>query len=180
MMGSMQPFNFVPAFEEERFVFGAQRPGFDSRAVGPETVMEWVSFMKGQGIERVCCLLPDNQLVYYTEDLLKTYDREFGRDNVLWAPVPDFHLCDIGLLKEKIFPFFDESVAREEPVVLHCSKGTGRTGHILAAWLVYKHHLTVDEALESVIDMGRNPYAAVQHGIATEDDLRWLLLQCED
>ncbi len=175
----MEQFNFGPAFEEEKFVFGSERPGFNSRSVSQDSVMEWVSFMKEHGIKRVCCLLPDNQLVFYSEDLLDTYYREFGRDNVCWAPIEDFHLSSIALLKEKIFPFFEESVAKGEPVVVHCSKGTGRTGHVLAAWLVYKHKLTVDEALETVINMGRNPYAAVQHETATEDDLRWLLLECE-
>lgn len=175
----MNRFNFVPAFENERFVFGSERPGFESKCVAINIVEEWVSFMKEKSIKRVCCLLPTNQLDYYEEDLLNVYYQEFGQVNVLWAPIEDFHLCDIALLREKILPFLEESETRAEPVVVHCSKGTGRTGHVLAAWLVHKYGLSVDEALTAVINMGRNPYAAVQHGTATEDDLRWLLTQCQ-
>lgn len=130
--------------------------------------------MKNQGINRVCCLLPQNQLRYY-KDLLTVYRREFGQDNTCWAPIKDFHLCDATTLTDKILPFLKESDTKGEPVVVHCSGGSGRTGHVLAAWLVYGRGFSRKKALSAVREMGRNPLEAVQCGNATMEELCMLL-----
>jgi len=181
----MTNFNFGPAFENEQIVFGAQRPGhddYDPKHVGINSIKEWISFMKdNKGIKRICCLLTQKQLDYYLEDLLSIYYREFGQHNVLNAPIEDYHLCDAALLKERIIPFLENSDICGEHVVVHCSGGSGRTGHVLASWLVHKHGLSVDQALSAVENMGRNPREAVQHRPpnATMDQLRNLLLGCQ-
>jgi len=64
-------YNFGPANEGERIVFGSERPGFDFHSVGAQEVSRWISFMKQNGILRVCCLLPRQQLDYYEVDLLE-------------------------------------------------------------------------------------------------------------
>lgn len=61
--------------------------------------------------------------------------------------------------------------------VVHCSAGSGRTGHVLAAWLVYRHGLTENEALRAVThvaDVQRNPFEAVDRE-ATHEALYALL-----
>lgn len=60
----MSGFRLGAASKDERIVFGAQRPGYCSHDVDLSEVLEWISFMKGQGIRRVCCLLPEGQLRY--------------------------------------------------------------------------------------------------------------------
>jgi hypothetical protein len=56
----MNRFNFSPASVKEEFVYGAQRPGYQSRSSIPDTeVGQWIAFMRQQGIARVCCLLED-------------------------------------------------------------------------------------------------------------------------
>jgi hypothetical protein len=78
-----------------------------------------------------------------------------------------------GLLR-----FVDAFVHSEQRVLVHCSGGLGRTGHVLAAWLVYGRGLGADEAIDAVVTTGRRPGEAIDAGNARTDDLRDLLRQC--
>lgn len=147
-------YRFAAAWENETIVFGAAKPGHSNTQVS-----DWVEFMKRSGIKRVCCLLPHNQLVPYS-DLLGTYQQEFGIDCVCWAPIEDFHLSDLETLTQKILPFLAQAEQLGEKVVVHCSGGIGRTGHVLAAWLVSGRGLSNSAAIAAVRRTGRNPYEA--------------------
>jgi len=171
-------FKFKSASANDSIVFGAERPGYPSRSVNNESVREWISFMKASNIKRICCLLEQEQLAYYRDNLLPTYRKEFGDSNVCWAPVADYQLADISTLKQKILPFLAESDTKQERVVVHCSGGSGRTGHVLAAWLVHGRGFEVEDALSEVINGGRQPGEAVYCGCATESQLYNLLNKC--
>lgn len=176
----MEKFNFAPAFEGEKIVFGTQRPGYPSTSVSLSEIQKWISYMKAQKIERVCCLLPRKQLKYYEVDLLEIYRKEFGENNVCHVPVKDYHLCRLNELKEKILPFLKDSDMKGKRVVVHCSGGIGRTGLVLAAWLVFKYKFSVENAIESVKNTGRNPYEAVECGNATIEEVHELLQSCQE
>ena len=169
----MTNFGFGSACENEQIVFGAQRPGYD-----PASVKNWISYMKAQGIKRVCCLLSEEELRDYQENLLSTYWSEFGQDNVISAPVEDVHLISPVLLKH-VLGFLKESHERKKPVVVHCAGGLGRTGHVLSAWLVSRGGFPVAEALSTVKSTGREPYQAVIYSNATEKELHDLLQSCQ-
>jgi protein-tyrosine phosphatase len=132
-------------------------------------------FHERAGIKRVCCLLSTSQLRYYADDLLATYQVAFGKSNVYWAEIEDFHLCEARRLTEEILPFLKASDVMQAPVVVHCSGGSGRTGHILAAWLASSRNFSIEYAMKTVRAMGRNPYEAVECGNATMEDLEVLL-----
>jgi protein-tyrosine phosphatase len=171
----MSKFRLAPAAQEELLVFGSQGPAYSVLRIG-----EWIAYMKAQGIRRVCCLLHNEQLASYKEDLLAAYGKEFGSENVCWAPIADYHLCDIGLLKERILPFLKEADNKDEPVVVHCQGGRGRAGHVLAAWLVYGRGFSAEEAVTAVKSLGRNPHEAADWGNAKPADLYILLEACQD
>jgi protein-tyrosine phosphatase len=78
-------------------------------------------------------------------------------------------------LREDILPFLAEARESEEKVVVHCLAGIGRTGQILAAWLVYNRDYGPDRAIETVREMGRDPADAVAAGNADESELYDLL-----
>jgi protein-tyrosine phosphatase len=152
-------YNFGPAMPGERIVYGASRPGYGRLAVPPRQLDAWIDFMASQGIGRICCLLSDQQMAFY-EDLLGVYAARFGDGRVCWAPIPDFHLVDVATLCDTILPFLAAANVADEPVVVHCSAGSGRTGHVLAAWLVFRHGMDPEQAADTVVAAGRDPYEA--------------------
>ncbi|MEH2143235.1 MAG: dual specificity protein phosphatase family protein [Nostoc sp.] len=85
---------------------------------------------------------------------------EIPNQLVCWAPIADFHLSDLKTLTQKILPFLIEADKQNEKVVVHCSGGIGRTGHVLAAWLVSVRGLSNQAAIAAVKRTGRNPYEA--------------------
>lgn len=154
-------YKFAAASKNERIVFGAARPGYSN-----EKVNEWIEFMQSQKIRRVCCLLPESQLARYA-NLLDVYRQTFGIDQVCWAPIEDFYFADPGLLIDQILPFLATANQNNERVVVHCSGGIGRTGHVLAAWLVAGRGFSPKAALTAVKQTGRNPHEAIVAALFT-------------
>lgn len=152
---SRPEWGFAAASEEEPGVFGARRPGFPFPRVSSLFVDIWIAFMQAQGITRVICLLPTRRLDAY-DDLLGTYRQAFGDDNVLWVPIDDFQLAEESQLIDQILPFLAEAEHYQEKTVVHCSGGVGRTGHVLAAWLVSCRGMSNEEAIAAVKKQGRN------------------------
>jgi protein-tyrosine phosphatase len=148
-------YKFSAASENEPIVFGSARPGYSD-----EKVNEWIEFMQSQAIKRVCCLLPESQLARYS-NLLDVYRQAFGIDQICWAPIEDFHLAAPEILMHQILPFLAAANQNYEKVVVHCSGGIGRTGHVLAAWLVAGRGLSNKDAIAAVKQTGRNPYEAI-------------------
>jgi protein-tyrosine phosphatase len=155
---------FSAAAPHEPTVFGARRPGFPLPVVDRSAVNTWITFMQSQQIRRVVCLLPQRQLAGY-DQLLDIYQHIFGIPNVCWAPIHDFRLADPVTLTHIILPFLAQADQQHERVVVHCSGGVGRTGHVLAAWLVSFRGLSNKDAIAAVRQMGRNPREARDPGL---------------
>lgn len=167
---------FAPAAPEEEHVYGSCCPGWHSTAEHGDAVEEWVEYMKDNDVDRVCCLLSGDQLDGTVADAGR-YARAFGPENVRHAPVVDHHLAEVSTLESDILPFLDDAVANDERVVVHCLAGIGRTGHVLAAWLVYGRGYEPVDAIEAVERMGRSPAEAVDSGNARRGELYELLDQ---
>lgn len=161
---------FAPAAPEEEVVYGACSPGWHSAGPRERAIEQWISFMQDVGIERVCCLLTGEQLDA-SDTTVGRYRDAFGSENVRHTPVPDHRLADIDTLRDDILPFLDAAVEADEPVVVHGLAGIGRTGHVLAAWLVYGRDYTPERAIETVQTVGRDPFEPVEREGATRQDL---------
>ncbi len=148
-------YKFAPASKNDFIIFGAARPGYEHRQIN-----EWLKFMKNQGIQRVCCLLSATQLRRYP-DLIDIYQQNFGSDRICWSPIEDFSLVDRTALLHQILPFLLIAHQQNEKVVVHCSGGVGRTGQVLAAWLVAKYGMSNQGSIATVCQTGRNPYETV-------------------
>jgi protein-tyrosine phosphatase len=168
-------FRLGPAGGDEEIVFGACRPGYPSRHVEQFIVDEWTDFLKRNGISRVCCLLESDQLSYYPNDLIESNRRSFGERNVCHAPLKDRHICD-GTLHTVVLPFLHDSHSRHLPVAVYCSGGSGRTGQVLAAWLINARRMTFENAIAAVKSSNRNPCESFEvFGNGSEDMLRSVL-----
>lgn len=149
-------YKFAAASENELIVFGSARPGYSHQQVSA-----WIEFMQQQNIRRLCCLLSKAELNPYSLDLLGAYQQAFGLDKICWAPIEDFKFADTERLIHQILPFLAISQQKNEAVVVHCAGGVGRTGHVLAAWLVAGRGFSKKAAIAAVKQTGRNPYEAV-------------------
>jgi hypothetical protein len=173
----MAEYGFGPPAKEELIVFGAQRPGYHGKFVQKQVVDEWLAYMKKQEIAGVVCLLSEDELKFYPTlpgGLLGYYAEAFGADNVLWAPTPDLKLPAAEAVRH-ILKFLQDAAGKGEKVVVHCSGGIGRTGVVLAAWLVYARRETERMAIKAVKEQNRNPLEAVLHGTAKEPELMAVL-----
>jgi protein-tyrosine phosphatase len=148
-------YNFSAATADESIVFGAARPGYSHKQVE-----KWIEFMQIQDIKRVCCLLSAPQLDRYS-DLLAVYRQYFGSDSICWAPIEDFQIVDREVLIHQILPFLSSADRQSDRLVVHCAGGVGRTGQILAAWLIARRGFSRNSAIATVKQSGRNPYEAV-------------------
>jgi len=167
-------FHFGPAQSGERTAYGARMP--DASLSG---IFEWADFMRSQGVTRVCCLLDAGQLDGFPVNLEAEYKRVFGATCVLMEPIADHHLGSRQALRGNILPFLKTADTGSERAVIHCWGGNGRTGHVLAAWLVAARGLSPMEAIEAVEATGRIPREAVLAGNATLDELIELLASCQ-
>jgi len=167
-------FHFGPAQRGEVTAYGARTP--DASLAG---ILEWTDFMRARGVSRVCCLLDAGQLGGFPVNLEAEYKRLFGATCVLMEPIADYHLCSRQALRGNILPFLRTADSGSERAVIHCWGGNGRTGHVLAAWLVAARGRSPLEAITTVEAGGRLPQEAVLAGNATFDELIELLASCE-
>ena len=163
-------YRFAPAAPEEELVYGAAAPGWHTAADHETAVSAWIEFMRKRGIQRVCCVVPGSDSEGCQTNLDR-YTAAFGEAEVIHAPLLDRRLGDSVVLQESILPFLEESVRRDAPVVVHGLSGLGRTGQVLAAWLVYGRGYDPEPAVETVEEMGRFPAEPAEVGDATEEEL---------
>lgn len=68
---------------------------------------------------------------------------------VLHSPIPDFMAPSIEQLFE-ILRRIEENTAEGKHVLIHCMGGSGRSGTVAVAWLMYSQGLSLREALSRV------------------------------
>jgi hypothetical protein len=164
---------FGPAGPWESHVYGACSPGWHTDAERSAAVRDWIAVVREHDVLRVCSLLPagDDPGAGY----LARFRDAFGSERVHHAPIPDGHLPAAQTLTEDVLPFLAASRDADERVVVTGLAGLGRTGVVLAAWLVAERDFRPAEAISTVLGAGRDPRAVIERGNATLADVHELL-----
>lgn len=122
---------------------GCSRPGVLNPerhgSSSPEVLENDLTWLRAQGIEAVLTLTETP----LTADVLSRH-----AFTVLHLPITDLQAPTPGEIRRAL-EFIDQQRARERRVVVHCLVGQGRTGTILAAYLIRGGH-SVAESLEAV------------------------------
>jgi atypical dual specificity phosphatase len=122
-------------FSEKPFNFGWVLE--DLAVSGRPVTRSQIQWLLQSGISAILSLTEDRIPPYFLEGLDILYEH---------IPVPDHHppyLQDI----QRAIEFIDDALSRGRKVLVHCAAGQGRSGTVVAAYVMYKKGLTSDEAL---------------------------------
>jgi|BEDMetMinimDraft_2_1075160.scaffolds.fasta_scaffold01082_5 protein-tyrosine phosphatase len=116
--------------------------------------VEDLDFIKDQKISAVVCLVEDDELEIQDKENnigIKAYEnllKERGIE-LLHSPIKNYNAPTIEQV-EFILNWINQKLREGKRVMVHCRGGQGRTGTIIASYLMHEYGYTAEEAINFV------------------------------
>jgi atypical dual specificity phosphatase len=118
----------------DRQLAGCSRPGAHG-----QSILDDLAILRDHGIQSVLTL---------TETPLVAHELEAAGLDTLHLPIDDFQAPTTQQMLQAL-AYIDTSLAENMPVAVHCLAGQGRTGTVLAAWLL-RSGLSAEDAIAEI------------------------------